>query len=333
MKSQVLLTVWCNISAEAAGEIWHWSLFSDPGARDRAGQHLRRFAVADPKLPLYQARLKRSSSAPSSKRRSNTDHLPRKAYGYTQMAKKGNSTDDLRTVGRMSVLGIDEGADGTFQFKKEHRTEAKKAAPVKEFPMNRSPGAIENHTHLETNQVQRNSFPNASLENSRTRQCPNCGESIKMQQQVWEPRIDSGKWNNLTCSKCGRPLQLQAATGGSLPGMPYAKHGQLEDISRSCDASPWLKANGASHDGSQSRRSTASMQSDGSSGRYSRAFISNGDVITLGVPRESDDSTSQDASSSSGQEVEEESAAALALRLFRLDGFKREEVAQQLYKK
>ena len=26
MKSHVLLTVWCNISGEAAGEIWHWSL-------------------------------------------------------------------------------------------------------------------------------------------------------------------------------------------------------------------------------------------------------------------------------------------------------------------
>ena len=26
MESQVLHTVWCNISGEAAGEIWHWSL-------------------------------------------------------------------------------------------------------------------------------------------------------------------------------------------------------------------------------------------------------------------------------------------------------------------
>ena len=26
MKSQVLLTVWCNISGGAGGEIWHWSL-------------------------------------------------------------------------------------------------------------------------------------------------------------------------------------------------------------------------------------------------------------------------------------------------------------------
>ena len=26
MKSQILLTVWCNISGGAGGEIWHWSL-------------------------------------------------------------------------------------------------------------------------------------------------------------------------------------------------------------------------------------------------------------------------------------------------------------------
>ena len=26
MKSQVLHTVWCHISGEAAGEIWNWSL-------------------------------------------------------------------------------------------------------------------------------------------------------------------------------------------------------------------------------------------------------------------------------------------------------------------
>ena len=25
MKSQVLHALWCNISGEAAGEIWHWS--------------------------------------------------------------------------------------------------------------------------------------------------------------------------------------------------------------------------------------------------------------------------------------------------------------------
>ena len=31
MKNQVLHTVWCNISGEAAGEIWHWSLLGVKG--------------------------------------------------------------------------------------------------------------------------------------------------------------------------------------------------------------------------------------------------------------------------------------------------------------
>ena len=33
MKSQILLTVWCNISGEAAGEIWHWSLSGVKGLK------------------------------------------------------------------------------------------------------------------------------------------------------------------------------------------------------------------------------------------------------------------------------------------------------------
>ena len=33
MKSQALLTVWCNISGGAGGEIWHWSLSGVKGLR------------------------------------------------------------------------------------------------------------------------------------------------------------------------------------------------------------------------------------------------------------------------------------------------------------
>ena len=33
MKSQVLLTVWCNISGEAAAEIWNWSVLGVKGLR------------------------------------------------------------------------------------------------------------------------------------------------------------------------------------------------------------------------------------------------------------------------------------------------------------
>ena len=36
MKSQVLHTVWCHISCEAAGEFWHWSLSGVKGLKNRA---------------------------------------------------------------------------------------------------------------------------------------------------------------------------------------------------------------------------------------------------------------------------------------------------------
>ena len=37
MKSQVLHTVWCNISGEATGEIWNWSLLGVKSERGGAG--------------------------------------------------------------------------------------------------------------------------------------------------------------------------------------------------------------------------------------------------------------------------------------------------------
>ena len=39
MKSQVLHTVWCNISGEAAGEIWNWSLLGVKGLRAAPTAH------------------------------------------------------------------------------------------------------------------------------------------------------------------------------------------------------------------------------------------------------------------------------------------------------
>ena len=35
MKSQVLHTVWCNITVEATGEIWTWSLLGVKGLKGR----------------------------------------------------------------------------------------------------------------------------------------------------------------------------------------------------------------------------------------------------------------------------------------------------------
>ena len=55
MKSQVLHAVWCNISGEATGEIWNWSLLGDKGL---TVVHLRN--------SLTRGKFRINSSAPAS---------------------------------------------------------------------------------------------------------------------------------------------------------------------------------------------------------------------------------------------------------------------------
>ena len=46
MKSQVLLTVWCNISGEAGGEIWHWSLLGVKGLNVKTSPRNSQYVVS-----------------------------------------------------------------------------------------------------------------------------------------------------------------------------------------------------------------------------------------------------------------------------------------------
>ena len=73
MKSQVLHTVWCNISCEAAGEIWNWSLLGVKGLtrqHDHTGMALisRALEIQRRTMKQYQLRkcpgtfLRRASS-------------------------------------------------------------------------------------------------------------------------------------------------------------------------------------------------------------------------------------------------------------------------------
>ena len=45
MKSQVLHTVWCHISCEAAGEIWHWSLSGVKGLKRKCISGVARICI------------------------------------------------------------------------------------------------------------------------------------------------------------------------------------------------------------------------------------------------------------------------------------------------
>ena len=49
MKSQVLHTVWCHISCEAAGEFWHWSLSGVKGLKTWS----RDFWIAHAKFSVF----------------------------------------------------------------------------------------------------------------------------------------------------------------------------------------------------------------------------------------------------------------------------------------
>ena len=51
MQSQVLHTVWCNISGEAAGEIWHWSLLGVKGLINAAYYEIKCQLHPSPRFP------------------------------------------------------------------------------------------------------------------------------------------------------------------------------------------------------------------------------------------------------------------------------------------
>ena len=53
MKSQVLLTVWCNISGGAGGEIWHWSLSGVKGLSSLEFDWAQIFAQLEPRFPPF----------------------------------------------------------------------------------------------------------------------------------------------------------------------------------------------------------------------------------------------------------------------------------------
>ena len=73
MKSQVLYTVWCNISGEAAGEVWFWSLLGVKGSN--VVFHMRRIECKLAKRIVF-------AHLHSIRRMWNTTFEPELVYGY-----------------------------------------------------------------------------------------------------------------------------------------------------------------------------------------------------------------------------------------------------------
>ena len=314
---------------------------TDPGTRDRARPYLRPFAVADPKLAICQARLKRSASAPNHPRsRAHTDQLPRKGLkkkeDKTMQKGTSTSTDDVRAVGRMSLIGLEQGVDGIFTRRKDDIVER----VITDFPVHNNASSSRTDKITRPESYKRKSYPDEGRRTSREslpKNCINCGQPIdsstdKDCKQSAESSRDS---NNLTCRKCGH-VRSYSSGGSSLPGTPYSGHRTLEPSpfglsSQHTSQSP-TKLNGNLNHKPAKTQDLPSLKSKEAS--CETKIIINGGLKTEQVAnRRSFEGLPPDSAGRLHSDLHYEGSSSLAQRLFNLDGFGREEVAPELSKK
>ncbi|XP_078366616.1 PH and SEC7 domain-containing protein 2-like isoform X2 [Oculina patagonica] len=319
-------------------------LRDDPGTRDRARPYLRPFTVADPKLAICQARLKRSASAPQHPRnRAHTDQLPRKNFKKKEEKnmQKGtstsNSTDDVRTVGRMSLIGLEEGVDGIFSRRKQDHVVER---VITDFPVYNNNPSSRTDKITRPESYKRKSYPNEGHRTSREslpKSCINCGQPIDSPKDMdYNPSTESSASEYLTCRKCGH-VRKYSSSGSSLPGTPYSGH-------RTLATSPFaLPAKNTSHSPtklngnlnyklaySNGDSEPPSVKSKGAP-TESKAIL-NGGVKTEQVVSKISEGLPPDSAGREYNDLQYESPSALAQRLFNFDGFTREEVAPVLCK-
>ena len=322
------------------------NLSIDPGARERARPYLRQFAVADPKLAICQARLKRSASAPNHPgSHAHTDQLRRKGIRKKEekTMHKGNSTssDDIRSLGRMSLIGLEQGVDGIFTRRKEDIVEI----VITNFPVDNNSPSSKTDKLTRPESYKRKSFPDNGSNGSRTSQesspksCINCGQPLDCSKDVeCNASADSAHASNyLTCRKCGH-VRNYSSGGSSLPGTPYSAHRTLETSpfglpSQRTVQSP-TKANG------NINNKHVQMHGDGDHhllkskepSDETKAVL-NGGIKTEHVSKKPFEGLPPDSFGRQFGDLLYESPSSKAQRLFNFEGFDRDEVAQELSKK
>lgn len=323
--------------------IFSQNFSTDPGTRERARPYLRQFAVADPKLAICQARLKRSASAPNHPRgRAHTDQLPRKGLRKKEEKNmhKGNSTssDDVRAVGRLSLIGLEEGVDGIFVRRRDKVVER----VITDFPVHNNSPSSRTDKISRPESYKRKSFPDSggrTSQESLPKNCVNCGQPIDFSRDVdCNTSAESANATKyLRCRKCGH-VRNYSAGGSSLPGTPYSAHRTLEPSpfglpSQRTAQSP-TKVNGNINykhspihgDG----EGHLPMDKEPSSGTK---VVLNGGLTSEHVLKKPFEGLPPDSSGRQFNDLHYESPSSLAKRLFNLEGFDRDEVAPELSKK
>ena len=300
--------------------------------------------MADPKLAICQARLKRSSSAPNHPReRSHTDRLPRKGIKKVEENNmhKGNSTssDNIRAVGRMSLVGLEEGVDGIFVRRKDDIVER----VITDFPVHINAPSSRIDKIARPESYKRKSFPDdgsRTSQESLPKSCINCGQPIDVSKDAHSNKsmASANTTKYLTCQKCGHVRNYSSSGGSSLPGTPYSAHRTLEPSpfglpSHRTAQSP-SKVNGnlvrkpAQLHGDSEHHSAKNKEPSSDTKAVLNGSLKTEDVLTKpfeGLP--------PDSYGRQFNDVLYESPSSLAQRLFNLEGFDRDEVAPELSKK
>ena len=260
--------------------------------------------------------------------------------------KKGTSTssEDIRTVGRLSLLGLEEGADGIFVRQRDDVIERL----ITDFPVVTSASSTRSDKIVRPENFQGKSF---SDEGSRTskesipRHCTKCSEPIDVCAESGESPESPNLRQDLTCKRCAQSREYSAG-GSSLPGTPYSAQRTCQSSSFSSSnqhlsltypesptqhptSSP-TKINGNHNYLPYQKHSSDEMQGHAPNS-VSTDFkaVSNGAVRTEHV---SSKESSIDSLPHRYKDLQYESPFALAKRLYNLEGFGREDVAPELSK-
>ena len=303
--------------------------------------------MADPKLAICQARLKRSASAPNHQRiRAQTDRLPRKGIRKNEDKNmhKGNSTssEDIRSVGRMSLIGLEEGVDGIFTRKKGDIVER----VITEFPIYNNSPSSRTDKLTRPDSYKGKSIPDDKNKTSQEpvpKGCVNCGQPLAFSKDVdcnASLSMESTSNYKYTCRKCGH-VRNYSSGGTSFPGTPYSTHRTLESSpfglpsQRTASSSP-TKVNGnLNYEPAQMQGDTGSENhlpkgKEPSSGTNA---VLNGNVKSEHVLKKPFEGLPPDFSGRQSTDAHYESPSAMAQRLFNLEGFDRDKVATELSKK
>lgn len=203
---------------------------TDSGAKERAKPYLRPFTVADPKIPLYQAKLHRTASVPLKPHKSrNTENKVNSQQRSTDIVRRKTATskDELR---RQRALEMEQNTDRTYLPKRETSNESFRVMTY--FPVDgKTPKTIENYSSHRSERSERRSFPEQDSEDSSTtlsanasanslpKSCPYCGGGMLVSST---PGLHGSSAKHgptptaLRCRKCGKNMKV-TVSNTSLP--------------------------------------------------------------------------------------------------------------------